>query len=376
MSTFKLSYLLPFLLLQLLGSHAYTQQGAISVNLSTVDVGGLNKKAMFDYQVNATGQAAGSISLKGTLKYRNAPHGLSYTLTVPLRPGINNMAEHIERARFEYSSSSVKELFELFDKLPEGTFQYCVQVTGLGGEALQELVEDCVFGRNEDLFLINLVDPEDKAELYELNPMLSWVANHPIASALSYKIKVVEMKKGQNTVNAVKRNNPVYEEQGLMQMSINYPIYAKPLQVGSTYAWTVDAYYRDLLLGGAEPWQFTIVEDSLLKGIAKDPAFIDIAKESGAINLYAPGLIKLKYTLKDLRSDSLQLQLFNKDQKEVKLPKDMQKLDAVNGDNRYVIDLKEGIRLKHLNAYTLLITNSSGQQYRLVFKYANPDLIK
>ena len=371
MNTFKLSYLIAFLLLQLSGGHAYTQQGAISVNLSTVDVGGLNRKAMFDYQVNATGQAAGSISLKGTLKYRNAPHGLSYTLTVPLRPGINNMAEHIERARFEYSSTSVKELFELFDKLPEGTFQYCVQVTGLGGEVLQELVEDCVFGRNEDLFLINLVDPEDKAELYELNPMLSWVANHPIASSLSYKIKVVEMKKGQNTVNAIKRNNPVYEEKGLMQMSINYPIYAKPLQVGSTYAWTVDAYYRDLLLGGAEPWQFTIVEDSLLKAVPQHISYYEFEQHQGETRLFAVDSIKLRY--ESYRTDdSLKFTFLREDGKVVHEIRQA----CVPGTNLISLYLRDQDKFRHGKMYKARISDTRSRTFTVPFIFIRSEFIK
>lgn len=358
-------------LLAMLTFSAYGQGTAISVSLATVDVGQLNKKSMFSYQLSATGQAAGTVSLKGTLKYRNAPHSLSYTLTVPLRPGINDMAEHLERARFEYSSSSVRELFELFDKLPEGMFQYCVQVTGLGGEVLQEVVEDCVFGRNEDIFLINLIDPEDKAKLYERNPMLSWVANYPFASSLSYKIKVVEMKKGQNTVNAIKRNNPVFEEKGLMQMSINYPIYAKPLQVGSTYAWTVDAYYRDLLLGGAEPWQFTIVEDSLLKAVPQHISYYEFEKHQGETRLFAVDSIKLKY--ESYRTDdSLKFTFLREDGKIVHETKQA----CVPGTNLIGLHLRDQDKFRHGKMYQARITDQRSRTFIVPFIFIRSELIK
>lgn len=371
-----LRFLLSIILLQLVSVAVYSQPADFSISLATVDAGMLNKKSLFDYQVTSASNTPKNVLLKGTVKYRNQPYKVSYSLKFLAQPGVNNIAEHAHRAVFEYSSTSVKELFELFGRLPEGTLQYCVTLNSADGESTIAGVEDCTFGKQEELFLINLVDPENKAELYELNPMLSWVANYPFASSLEYKIKVVEMKKDQNTINAIKRNNPVYEEKGLMQMSVNYPIYARPLQVGSTYAWTVDAYYKDLLLGGAEPWQFTIIEDSILTGVPKDPPYIDITKESGAINLYAPGLIKLKYVLKDINTDVLTLQLLDKDNKEMTLPKSIIKQSAVYGENRYILDLKEEIKLKHLGTYTLVITNSIGAQYRLVFKYANPDLIK
>ncbi len=372
----NLRLLLTYLLLQMITLVAYSQGGDFSVSLATVDAGMLNKKSLFDFQVTSGSNTPKNVLLKGTVKYRNQPYKVSYTLKFLAQPGVNNIGEHAHRAVFEYSSTSVKELFELFDRLPEGTLQYCVILQSADGESTITGVEDCTFGKNEDLFLINLVDPGNKAELYELNPMLSWVANYPFASSLAYKIKVVEMKKDQNAINAIKRNNHVYEEKGLMQMSVNYPIYAKPLQVGNTYAWTVDAYYKDLLLGAAEPWQFTIVEDSILKSVSLNPAYIDLEKESGVYQLYAPGIIKIKYTLRDLNAEVLQVELLDKNKNAVALPKELKKLDAVIGDNRYELNLKEYLSLNHIKDYVLKISNSAGKVYQIPFKYVNPDLIK
>lgn len=372
----NLRFLFSFILLQLFTVAGYSQPADFSVSLATVDAGMLNKKSLFDFQVTSTSATVKNVMLKGTVKYRNQPYKVAYTLKFLAQPGVNNIAEHAHRAVFEYSSSSVKELFELFDRLPEGTLQYCVTLSSADGESTFGGVEDCTFGKHEDLFLINLIDPENKAELYELNPMLSWVANYPFASSLAYKIKVVAMKQDQNAINAIKRNNPVYEEKGLMQLSINYPIYAKPLQVGSTYAWTVDAYYKDLLLGGAEPWQFTIIEDSILKSISLNPAYIDLEKESGIYKLYAPGIIKIKYVLKDLKSEALQVELLDRNKKAVTLPKELKQLNAVIGDNRFELDLKEHLSLHHMKDYVLKISDSMGKVYKIPFKYVNPDLVK
>lgn len=374
---FNLKFLLISILLQMLCVAVYSQSDGFSIGLATVDAGNLNKKTLFDYQVTSTANSARNLLLKGKVKYRNQPYSVAYSLRLLIQPGVNNISEYASRAVLEYSSTSVRELFELFDRLPEGTLQYCVTLSSADGESTIAGVEDCTFGKSEEIFLINLIDPEHKAELYELNPMLSWVANYPFASSLAYKIKVVEMKKDQNAINAIKRNNPVYEEKGLMQMSVNYPIYAKPLQVGSTYAWTVDAYYKDLLLGGAEPWQFKIIEDTILKGLIHNPSYIDIEKESGTQSLYAVGQIKLSYVLKDFKNDILHLELEQSGNKKIKLPEGMSKFNAVLGDNRVVLDLKEELQLKHLKSYILSVSSSSsGKIYRIPFRYVNPDLVK
>lgn len=359
-------------------AHFTQAQQRMVLNLGMVDGVELSKNNLFDYQVISALNSSRTGTLQGQIRYRNMPYTVSYTMDVTIQPGMNNIRESASRARMSYSTGSMKELFEQYGKLPEGIYEYCVTLTlngGGAGEVSKETYQECVYGRGTDVFLINLVDPEDKARLYEYNPMLSWTVNYPFASALNYKLKVVELKEGQNAINAVKRNNPVYEEKGLMQLSQTYPVYAKPLQLNHTYAWTVDAYYKDILLGGAEAWTFTIVEDTLLKGIPKDPSYIDIARESGAYNLYAPGLLKLKYVLEEYRTDTLSLKLLDKNDKEIKLNKHKQ-LAAVYGDNRYVLDLKEDQSLRHMQRYTLLLTTQNGKTFKIVFQYANPDLLK
>src|SRR5690606_5663983 len=117
------------------------------------------------------------------------------------------------------------------------------------------------------------------------------------------------------------------------------------------------------------------IEDSLLTGIDLDPTYIDIAREGGSYNLYAPGVLKLKYNLEDLKTDSLKLELLDKDEKPVKL-KEYQVLNAVYGDNRFVLEFREHQPLKHLKFYTLRPTSQTGKTYRVYFRYANPELIR
>ena len=229
--------------------------------------------------------------------------------------------------------------------------------------------EECLYYRSEDIFLINLIYPDDKEKIKEFNPMLSWVANYAFANELTYRIRVAEIKQGQNPVNAVMRNEPMYDENNLMQNSIIYPVYAKPLQVNQPYAWTVDAYYKGILLGGAETWQF-IIPDTTPVQITGSRSYIDVKREHGTVQLYALGDLKLKYQLEKFRSDTLVLQLFHEDKK-IELKQN--KLNAIYGDNRYTLDLLQS-NLKHMGSYKLLIrSTNTGECYALPFKYVNPE---
>lgn len=363
-------------MLLLLGSGICKAQGDIIVNLAPVDGIDLTPDNLFNFQIQS-GRRSHAL-IRGTVQFRKSDLRISYRFEYDLQPGMNLLSSAMVHPQLEYSSPALRELFEQYQKLPQGIYEYCVSVLpdyNQNETVPGPLVNECVYHKSEDVFLINLIDPENDAKIYEYNPMLSWTVNYPFASALTYRIRVAEIKEGQNIAGAINRNNPVYDERNLMQMSIVYPVYAKPLQKNQPYAWTVDAYYKGLLLGGAEPWKFTIIEDSLLVAVPRDPSYVDIKKEQGSYDLYAPGIIKLKYVLDELKSDSLSLKLLDKNEKEIKL-KETSSLKAVYGDNRFILNFKEYQPLKHLQPYVLLVTSQTGTTYRLLFKYVNPELIK
>jgi hypothetical protein len=361
----------------LLGHQSGFGQAEVFVNMAMVDGVDLTPDNAFNFQIQSGLKQTSHSLITGTVKFRGSDLRISYRFEYDLRPGLNIIDASAIHPQYEYSSPALRELFVQYKKLPEGIYEYCVTVKpayNVNEPVPGNSIEECVYHKSQDVFLINLVDPDNDAKLYEYNPMLSWSVNYPFASELKYRIRVTEIKQGQNTVVAINRNNPVYDEKGLMQLSQIYPVYAKPLVKNQPYAWTVDAYYKGILLGGAEPWKFTIIEDSLLSGISKDPSFIDVKRETGAYGLYAPGMLKLKYDLNDLKSDTLQLTLLDQDNKEVKM--EPQGWPTIYGDNRLIINFHETNPLKHLKAYTLIITAQTGNIYRILFKYINPELIK
>jgi hypothetical protein len=202
---------------------------------------------------------------------------------------------------------------------------------------------------------------------------LNWVATYPFASLLTYRIRVAKLLAGQNTENAIARNNPIYQEANVPQTAQVYPFYATPLVAFQPYAWTVDAYYKGILLGGAAPWKFTIIEDSERVALPRESYYVDIRMEQHATLYYAVGAIKLKYVLEELELDDLHMVLYDKSGKQIALPDTS--LHAILGDNRFVVQLKDKLALQHLRVYTLTITNSMGNQYSLPFKYVNPDFL-
>lgn len=350
--------------------------GGTVINLSMLDGIALTPENVFSYTIQSTASSPTQALVKGTLRYRQNGLSFSYSFRTALRSGINRIESGSIHPDWTFSSSAFRELFMDYRVLPQGTYEYCVSVNPVGsnGEVITGgETSECLYNKSEDLFLINLVDPENNARLYEHYPVFSWVVNYPFASQLTYRIRIAEIKEGQNPVNAVARNNSVYTESNLPQTTTTYPVYANALRTAQPYAWTVDAYYKGVLLGGAEPWKFTIVEDSELKDVPREMAYYEFESHNGDTRLYAVGELKLKF-INEQRRDTMYLSISDEAGKEVRLANN--KVSLVLGDNRILLPFKEDAALRHKKRYTLNITLLTGRKFQVPFTYINPAFLQ
>lgn len=354
------------------GVHA---QAPVLVNTAPLEGIELRPDNVYGFQIINNSGALQRAIIKGTIKYRASPLQASYTFSTTLQPGVNVFnRQRVGSPAWTFSTPALRELFFSYAKLPQGTYEYCVELTlgaGPGGEPGQgtEAVSGCTYNTVEDIFLIQLVEPEDKAEIYEHYPMFSWVVNYPFASELTYRIRVAEIKAGQNTQNAVVRNNPVYTESNLLSTTATYPVTARPLKTWQPYAWTVDAYYKGILLGGAEAWRFTIIEDSLLASIPREQSYYEFDRHVGDTRLYAVGVLKLKY-ISEQHKDTLFLQLKDAQGDAVGLKSSTLSLQP--GDNRIDLEFSETPALIHRKMYELHLRTKNGKSFIVPFKYINP----
>lgn len=353
------------------------QGTSLVVNLAQIDGVELNPENVFNYEIlNNTGSSK-DVAIQGSIQYRNSALKASYSLNIRLQPGNNPIGkERGASAVWTFSESGLKELFKDYGKLPQGTYEYCVSVSlkTINPEYdAGEPISECTYQTVNDIFLINLIEPENNAKLYELNPMFSWVVNYPFASQLTYRIRIAQVKEGQNNENAINRNNPVYQDNQVMSTSMIYPATAKPLVKFQPYAWTVDAYYKGILLGGAEAWRFTIIEDSLLVEVPVVQSYYEFEQHRGETKIYAVGSLKLKYVSENI-VDTLDVQLLDKNGQEVNMKQ--KKLTVQHGVNKIDIPFYERISLQHNKEYTYRITTRDAKQYNIPFVYINPLFVK
>lgn len=379
MKTFFRANLLLLLMIICVSTFQKVTAQNITVNTAVIEGLDITPDNILGFQIQSMETVNVPCKVEGTIIFRNSEHKINYDFNYTVTPGLNMMSTAMVTPHWNFSSTALKELFMYHKVLPQGTYQYCVTVTpvsarsDVGGDTY---TNDCIFKQSEDLFSITLLEPENDAKIYEYNPMLTWVATYPFVNELTYRIRLAEIKDGQNTENAITRNNPVYSENNLMSNSIVYPVYAKPLQLWQPYAWTVDAYYKGILLGGAQPWKFTIIEDSLSAALPVESSYIDINIDEGINRYYAVGEVKLKYSEHDFLQNELQVRL-------VRSGKESKKAQFVwpvkRGVNFNTYDVTD-YGLKHNEEFDVVIefanTRSEHKVQTIKYKYVNPDYVK
>ena len=365
------------MMLLLLSSQGTTAQNII-VNTAPLEGLDITPDNMLGFHVQSLESENIICRIEGNISFRNSNHNIKYNFTYTIRPGLNVFDPALIHPQWSYSSSALRELFLNHKILPQGTYQYCVTIIPKvpGGDYTPgSKVDDCIYKQSKDLFSITLLEPENDAKIYEYNPMLTWVATYPFVNELTYKIRIAEIKDGQNTENAIARNNHIYSESNLMSNSIIYPVYARPLKVWQPYAWTVDAYYKGIPLGGAQPWKFTIIEDSLFKNLPVESSYVDVNIDEGRNTYYAVGQVKIRYSENDYLQNELNILLVRKGN-ELSKPIIWKVKRGVNFETYDV----STYRLRHNETFEIIVepknSRSTSNKKTIKYKYVNPDFVK
>ncbi len=146
-------------------------------------------------------------------------------------------------------------------RLPEGDYTACAAAVELSGFVLAEACADFFIAYPDPPLLLA---PENGMAFTDEAPLFQWApVRVPIDYQLSYSVRIVELLPGQLPGEALASNIPVHEEHDAFGTALRYPIGARPLEPGKTYAWSVRALdqngYTALANEGlSEIWTFAM----------------------------------------------------------------------------------------------------------------------
>ena len=98
-------------------------------------------------------------------------------------------------------------------EFPPGRYTVCITVIDVNTK--RELGKDCYQQEVKPFTPPRLISPEDGSVVKEPYPLFSWTPVMPSIPDVEYKIRIVEILKGQTKEEAMKSNPPYFEQDGI-----------------------------------------------------------------------------------------------------------------------------------------------------------------
>lgn len=184
------------------------------------------------------------------------------------------------------------------------------------------------------------------------------------------------MGSNQTASDAIQQNMPVFSQNQLLGLSLQYPLSAYSLEYGKTYAWRITASSNNAPVSPSEIWTFTPRQfnriDSMVKG---DLPFARLLRNDEAGYAIFSGEIKFEYinetadTAWHIRV--VDLSLSSRPGWEL----DMDSLAMQRGQNLVRYQVKEEDAFIHKHMYQMELVNSRNEIWRLRFEYRQPQPI-
>src|SRR5687767_1826961 len=174
----------------------------------------------------------------------------------PFETRINqhNGAEVADSNKIDYDKS-YREWYARNNALPSRNYTICLEVIELStGLILATACQDLEPQKYRPP--VNIY-PFDRDTILSNGLSFQWLPSQPYNPEMTYSIRVVEILSIQSSVSAFYSNNYFYTEDYLRTPVLQYPIHARPLEEGRTYAWLVEGRIGDLELK-SEPTVFIV----------------------------------------------------------------------------------------------------------------------
>lgn len=352
-----LSVLLP-LKAQITFSFMPEIQGRTVENIYKVRMGNPGGRQTLNLVINVTEAKSGAV-----VSIRTAPF--------ELMPGMNTVPPGaVYNAAVSFGSSKVATIVSQSGFFPEGDYDYCFQLYEGSSHSGGPIDEQCFSYNLQPFSAMQLIQPYDADMICDKRPTFSWQPLIPVINGVMYRLLLVEVKEGQQRVEALRMNLAIINQRQIPLPILLYPSLANQLEEGKKYAWQVSAYKNELLLAESEIWDFTVACEKApaeampeafrsLDDLTKGNFYIARGQVMFAFNnTYAES--KLQYSIQCLTKSDQELK---------KLPV----VKVGRGLNQVVIDLAGKTGFVDGYFYIMDVTLPSGEKKQLRFIYKQPE---
>lgn len=368
------SYSLRRIFLVLPCSFLFVQVQAQQLQLLLDPLNPHQQQSLFSLSLlNPTGYS-GQVTIKATLKNRR---GKILMIQESRQQLVANETKNLRGGDIEYTTGFIdatfNEYYGISKKLPPQNYILCVEAIAIGDQKTTS--QECVDYQASDFINLIAVYPPEEEEISDQRPVFNWMNLDPTTN-YTYDFRLVELEKGQNKNAALRRNNPIVAVDNISGNQYTFPADAQNLENGKEYAWQLAIKMNGESISRTDAFSFSYKDSEQYIEIPRNLSYVDITEIEGGANLYAVGEFKFKFP-SDVEN-SLSVELFEQKtnkKKKVELPENS--FTVKKGVNKFELDLKEQVYLKHLKPYQVNIKdNQSGKTYSFLITYVNPDFIK
>ena len=267
--------------------------------------------------------------------------------------------------RFTYEKTTLSSILRETGRLPFGNYILCYRC--LDAKDGSTLGLACREKNIAPMLPPELINPTNGETVETLQPLLLWRSPLPLQSqGISYSLRLVEQPLGKNdALNALQTRPPLVNMTQLGSPFLPFPLTAKPLEDGKSYAWQVEAWAGKLSLGVTDAWTFQVKLPKPKSVIPKPESYCWVKEvEDGS---YCSPSDSLKFIYDNIENETvLNFSIVNKDNK--KLETNLSQITLISGINAIALPLDAINGIEPKAFFRIDILSPKGRRYYLSFR--------
>lgn len=321
------------------------------------------KSQLWNLSVSNTSTSAADariyLEMKDIQTHQTVLSALSVTFNVS--PGVRVLqVQSMEPIVYTYGPGTIVDRSSN-GMLPVGRYRVCYQLILGYGEHQTAAADDCEEIEVEPLSPPLLTMPENDSVLIMATPDFTWTPPAPITlfNDLNYDLLISPVYNGQSITDAIQKNLPVQQAQGLRQPFFSYPLQGSQLEEGKVYVWQVIARDRQQYAAKSDVWSFRMPDKQNVP-VNNNLVYLLMDGQSNGIGVIEPGILHIKYVSS---TASHETPIVLRDENGVVLQSVQREIRQ--GDNYLHIQLNRRFQSKH--SYSVVIEEKGNKTNSLAF---------
>lgn len=258
--------------------------------------------------------------------------------------------------------------------LPAGAYTICYSfVRNPNTDKREMLAEECGSFDVEPLSPPLLNFPADSALLDVSPTQFSWLPPTPAAMLrnLRYEVLFTEVQPSQRPAEAIEENLPLYSGMIPQNNFMTYPAAAPAFEKDRWYAWQVVARDDNAYAGKSEVWVFQVRSPEKKQNEVNTVPYVQLQRNGGEKTIAPDGILRFFY-VNQVGDEQVNCTILDMSNRTDEAGKQFS-LVLQRGQNYIQKDISRYLQVADGHVYKLLLENSAGEKWYILFETKKTD---